>query len=238
MLVYDRSTSTEMEVIDRWENGFGWFAHPDELGIRASHAIQGEDGVWVFDPLEAPGVHDRLAELGTVVGIAVQGNFHARDAASFAERYDVPVYLPVWMDRVAERIDAPTERFPAPPGETVELGASGMMIRTIDPLTFWQEALVYRPTDGTLRIADMLFNGMQVGNERLACHFFHRFAPPREPFADLDPERILLGHGEGVFDDAAGALEYTLDNARRHLPRASLGQALPQLIGFIDALRG
>lgn len=238
MVFLDRSTSTEMEVIDQWKNGFGWFSHPDELGMRASHAIRGEDGVWVFDPLEAPGVHDRLAELGTVVGIAVQSNFHARDAASFAERYDVPVYLPVWMDRVAERIDTPIERFPAPPGESVEMGTSGMMIRTIDPVTFWREAIVYRPTDGTLRIADMIFNAMQVGNERLAYHYFHRFAPPREPFADLDPERILLGHGEGVFHDAAGALDYTLDNARRHLPRATLRQGLPQLIGFIEGLRG
>lgn len=236
--MFDRSASTEIEVIDRWDDGFGWFAHPDEPGIRASHAIRGEDGVWVFDPIDAPGVHDRLDELGTIAGIAVQGKFHARDAGAFAERYDVPIHLPEWMDRVADRVKAPTERFPAPPGEWVDLRASGMKMRTIDPLTFWREALVYRPVDGTLRIADMLINGLTVGDERITCHFAHRFAPPREPFANLDLERLLFGHGQGVFEDASGALEYTLANARRYLPRSALSQALPLLIAFIDAQRG
>lgn len=239
MSMYDRSASTEIEIIDRWENGFGWFAHPDEPGIRVSHAIHGEDGVWVFDPLEAPGVHARLDELGTVAGIVVQGKYHSRDAAAFSTRYDVPVHLPAWMDRVDERVEAQTERFQAPPGEWVELGASGIKLRTIDPLTFWREAIVYQPADGTLRIADMVINGpTPVGNERVSIHFAHRFAPPREPFADLEPERLLFGHGEGVFDDAAGALEYTLENARRLLPRAAIYHALPLLLGFIDAQRG
>lgn len=239
MLVYERSPSTEIEVIDRWKNGFGWFAHPNEFGSRASHAIQGEDGVWVFDPLEAPGIHDRVDELGTVTGVVVQGNFHGRDAVSFSEHYDVPVHLPIWMDRVADRVEAQTERFQAPTGEWLELGASGMMVRTIDPLTFMREAIVYRPADGTLRIADMLNTlGGFIGNEQITCTFLHRFAPPREPFADLDVERILVGHGEGVFDDAAAALEYTLANARRHLPSSTLKQALPLLIAMIDARLG
>lgn len=238
MVMFDRSPSTEIEVIDRWEGGFGWFAYPDEPGIRVSHAIRGEDGVWVFDPLEAPGVHDQVAELGSVAGIMVQGQFHGRDAGAFAEWYDVPVHLPGWMDRVAERVEAPVERFPAPRGEWVELGGSGMMVRTVDPVTFWREALVHRPADGTLRIADILINGLTVGDERIGCHFAHRFAPPREPFRDLEPERLLFGHGEGVFDDAAAALEYTLANARWLLPRAALRQALPQAIAFLDAQRG
>lgn len=229
MVMYDRSTSSEIEVIDRWENGFGWVAHPDEPTMRASHAIRGADGVWVFDPIDAPGIHGHLNDLGTIAGIAVQSNFHTRDAATFSQRYDVSIHLPVWMDRVAERVDAQTERFRAPPGELVELGGSGIMMRTIDPLTFSREAIVYRLTDGTLRIPDMVFTALTVGRERLSYDFAHRLAPPREPLADLDPERILVGHGEGVFDDAAGALEYTMDNARRLLPRAALKQALPPL---------
>lgn len=238
MVVYDRSTSTDIEVIDQWDNGFGWLAHPDELGLRVSHAIQGDDGVWVFDPLEAPGVHDHLDEFGSVAGITVQSRFHGRDAAAFAERYDIPVHLPGWMDRVADRVDAKLERFGAPPGGWIELGTSGILTRTIDPVTFWPEMIVYRPADGTLRSADMLNNGITVGKERVACHFPHRLAPPRKPFEDIEPERLLCGHGEGVFDDAAGALEYTLDHARRLLPRAAVRQALPALIAFIAAQRG
>lgn len=135
-----------------------------------------------------------------------------------------------------DRVDARVERYPAPPGEWVELGASGFMAVTIDPLTFMREAIVYRPTDGTLRTADMLNTlGGFIGNERITCTFLHRFDPPREPFADLDPERIPVGHGEAVFDDAAEALEHTLDNARRYLPHSALKQALPLMIAMVEA---
>lgn len=77
------------------------------------------DGI---DALETPGVHDHLDELGTVERIVVQCQNHARDAAIFSERYTVPVHLPVWMNRAANRFEAQTERFQAPSGEWVELG--------------------------------------------------------------------------------------------------------------------
>lgn len=240
MPVFDRSASTEIEVIDRWEDGFGWMAHPGEKGSRASHVIRGTNGVWVFDPLEGPGVHDRLSELGAVAGVVVQDHLHCRDAGAFADRHGVAVHLPAWMDQVAKRFDAPTRMFEAPPGELVELGESDIWVRTIDPSTAWREMLVYRPTDGTLRIADMLLNSpvMNVGNEEVGCHFFHRFAPPRNAFTDIDPERLLFGHGAGIFDDAAASLEYTLSHARRNLPRALVRQGPIQLVGYSIAKFG
>lgn len=141
------------------------------------------------------------------------------------------------MTRVADELDVATETYTAPAGELVEIGESDIWVRTIDPATAWRELLVYRPTDGTLRIADMLLNIpiMKVGDERIGCHFFHRFAPPREAFADIDPERLLLGHGEGIFDDAAASLEYTLSNARRNVPRALPRQGPVQILGYLAA---
>ena len=76
---------------------------------------------------------------------------------------------------------------------------------------------------------------VENANGNWTCTFLHRFAPPREPFADLGPERILVGHGDGVFDDAAEALEYTLDNARRYRPQSTIKQALPLVIVMLDA---
>lgn len=222
MPMYDRSASTGIEVIDQWDAGFGWIAHPEEDSRRASHAIRGEDGVWVFDPLDGPGVEDRLSELGTVAGVAVLSNYHARDAGVFAERHGVSVHVPEWMDRVVERVDGPIDRYAAPPGEWVGLGNSGITVRTVDPTTAWLEAIAYRGSDGTLLVPDMFSASpaVTVGDERLGCYFFHRFAPPRAAFADVDPERVLVGHGEGVSEDATGALESALDDARRNLPRA------------------
>lgn len=240
MTMYDRSASTEIEVIDRWDGGVGWLAHPEEASRRASHAIQGDDGVWVFDPLDGPGVQELLDETGPVAGVAVLSSHHSRDADIFADRYDVSVHLPTWMDGVAERIDAPIERYTAPSNEWTELGSSGISIRTVDPTTAWKEAIAYRHADGTLRVPDMLSTvpAMTVKDERLACYLFHRLAPPREAFADIDPNQILLGHGEGIFTDAAATLETALDDARRHLPRALVSQAPTQIRGIIGALRG
>ncbi len=164
---------------------------------------------------------DRIDELGTVAGVALVSNTHSRDAAAFAERYDVPVHIPTWMDRAAGNVDAPIKRCSSPTGDWVDLGSSGIKIRTVDPLTAWTEAIPYRPADKTLYVPDMLSTvpEMTVGDERLGCYFFHRFAPPRDVFIDVAPERILFGHGEGIFRDASAELESALDNARRNLPR-------------------
>lgn len=238
-MMFDRSDSTKIAIVDRWEDGFGWMAHPDERAERTSHAVVGQDGVWVFDPLDGPGVEDRIDALGPVAGVAVLSNHHARDAGAIAERHGVSVHLPEWMDHAAEQVDAPITQYAAPPGEWVELGESGIRVRTVDPPTAWQEAIAYRPADGTLRVPDMLSSGeeMTVGDERVGCYFFHRFAPPRNVFSDLEPERLLFGHGRGVSEAATEALDTALANARRNLPRAVVHQAPTQIRGILGALR-
>ncbi|MDY7082469.1 MAG: hypothetical protein SXQ77_08725, partial [Halobacteria archaeon] len=101
MPVYDRSEPTEYEEIDRWETGngsvkgVGWIAHPDEDGRRASHAVLGdydgndnddEAGVWLIDPIDAPGVDDLIGEFDeSIEGIAVLSSWHTRDSATFSE---------------------------------------------------------------------------------------------------------------------------------------------------------
>lgn len=238
MPMYDRSASTTIEVIDEWADGFGWLAHPAEAGRRASHAMRGEDGVWLFDPIDGPGVDERVAELGPVAGVAVLSNYHGRDAAALADRHEVAVHLPAWMDRVADAVDAPVERYDAPVGEWVPLADAGIEVRTVDPTIAWREAIAFSPTDGTLRIPDMLSSlpQMCVGTERLGWFLLHRLAPPRSALADLEPDRILFGHGEGVSEDAAGALDGALGGVRRTFPRALIHQGPHQLRGVIAAL--
>jgi hypothetical protein len=240
MPMYDRSASADIEVVDEWDHGVGWVAHPDEQSRRASHAIRGDDGVWVFDPLDGPGVDKRISELGSVAGVALLSSHHSRDAGTVAERHDVGVHLPAWMDRPVDNIGARIERYDAPPGQWVELGDSGISVRTVDPTTAWKELIAHRPADGTLRVPDMLSTvpAMTVGDERLACYLFHRLAPPREPFADIDPERVLVGHGDGITEDAGEVLDHALDSARPNLPRALVGQAPTQIRGILGALRG
>jgi hypothetical protein len=220
MPAYERSSPDSYREIDHWDDGVGWLAHPDEEGRRASHAIRAEDGVWVIDPVDAPGIDGLLEELGEVAGVAVLCSHHARDAETVANRHDVPVYVPRWMDRVAERVHAPIEEY------DTAFGGSGFEVYRFEPLSLWQEAIAYREADGTLVVPDLLASapGYTVGSERVGVVLSHRLFPPRGTLGDLDPERILFGHGEGVFKDASEALDNALAGARKRFPRALVTQ--------------
>ncbi|WP_226480308.1 hypothetical protein [Natrinema amylolyticum] len=232
MVIYDRSASTSVRVIDEFDGGVGWLAHPDEAGMRASHALLGDGGdVWLFDPLAAPGIDEEIASLGDVAGVVVCSAYHARDADRFARRFDVPVFVPQWLDRVSERIDAPLERFDG------ALANSGFRAREASPVPGWSEAIVYRRSDPTLYVPDLLGTAplYLTGDERLAVYLLLRPVVPTAVFEGIAPERILLGHGTGVFTDAASALADALATARRRFPRALL-QGGPQLRALLDAL--
>jgi len=216
MPIYDRGEPDEFETIDRRSDGVGWIAHPDEAGLRASHAVRGDDGVWLLDPIDAPGVDDLLAELGPVAGVAVLSDYHARDAAAFARRHDVPVHVPAWIDRGADRTDAPIERFEG------DLGSSGFRAIEYDPFPGWTEAFLYRESDGTLYVPDSMAASVRptVGDERIGLYLLVRLRPPGEELAGIDVERVLFGHGSGVFEGADAALADALAGARRRFPRA------------------
>lgn len=230
MPMYARSSPADPQVIDRWDGGVGWIAHPEEGGRRASHAVRGHDGIWLFDPIDAPGVENLVAALGDVAGVAVLSSYHARDADAFARRHDVPVHVPRWVNRVGERTDAPIAR--------IDGGVGGFELRELRPLRAWREAVAYREADGTLYVPDFLTTlpTFTVGDERLAMNVLNRLAPPCAAFEDIAPERILFGHGEGLFEDADAALSDALSNARRRFPRALLANGVWELRAMVSAM--
>lgn len=232
---------TEYEEIDRWARGVGWLAYPDEAMARASHALRvgGHAGeytldfrndheahrradVWLVDPLRAPGIEDRLRELGNVVGVVVLLGRHSRDAVTFARRFDVPLYLPVWVD-----VDVPEDVGIV----RIEEGLPGTefeLLETVD-LPLWHEAALY---DGeTLLVADALgtANYFTTSEESIGVHPLLRLLPPKT-LTDLDPARILTGHGEGVMRRASSELSDSLENARGRTHRV-WWNALKGLVG-------
>ncbi|WP_137288945.1 hypothetical protein [Natronorubrum halophilum] len=234
MTMYDRSPSTDYRPIDEFDGGFGWLAHPQEIGMRASHALVGDrDRVWLFDPLEAFGIEDELETFGEVAGVVVCSDYHARDAGTFARRYDVPVFVPPWNDRVPSQLeDVSLEIVDG------EIGTSGFSIREASPFPGWSEAIAYRRSDATLYVPDLLGTAplYLAGDERLALYLLCRLTPPTAAFAGIAPERILVGHGTGVFDDATGSLATAFESSRRGFPRALLTNGGPQLRALADAL--
>jgi hypothetical protein len=201
------SGEADLTEIDRFEGGVGWLAYPDETMERASHAVESDGQLWVIDPVDAEGVDDLLAE-SEVGGVVVLLDRHTRDSAAVARRHDVPVYVPDWMSGVESDIDAPVVRFSD--------GVGGFALEKVVDNPFWQEAALF---DGeTLVVPEALgtVSYFCAPGERLGVHPMLRAVPPTA-LADYDADRLLVGHGEGLFEDVRPAIEDAVGGSRRRM---------------------
>ncbi len=221
------SGATSLREIDRFDDGVGWISYPEETMQRASHALATDEGLWLVDPVDADGLEDLLAEFGSVAGVVVCLDRHKRDAAAIATRHDVPVHIPAWMSGVADKLDAPVERFD---GELGDSGFESFVIRdsSVPP---WQEAGLYNAETGTLVVPESLGTAAYflADGERLGVHPMLRMIPPREVLSGFSPSRILVGHGAGVLEDAPTALDEALANSKRN-SLSLYGKTLKQFV--------
>jgi hypothetical protein len=201
------SGETDLTVIDRYDDGVGWLAYPGETMERAAHAVVSGDDLWVVDPVDADGVDDLLAKYGEVAGVVVLLDRHTRDSAAVANRHDVPVYVPEWMSGVAGELDAPVER--------VE-GVGEFVVERVVDNPVWQEAALF---DGeTLVVPESLgtVSYFRVPGEDLGVHPMLRAVPPRS-LSEYAADRLLVGHGRGVFEDVRPAITDAVEGARRRM---------------------
>ena len=206
--------SPTLDVVDRWEGGISWTLEGDKM-TRMSHALVTEAGVWLIDPLDAPGLDEELETLGEVAGVTLLLDRHTRDTEMLARRYDVPVSLPAALAPVAKELTVESKRYT----ETLP----GTNYRTI-PLTtnrLWREVALFDAESRTLVVPEAIgTNDMfTTADERLGVHPGLRLFPPRAQLESLNPAQILVVHGAGVFDDAASALRAALRDSRRNAPR-------------------
>lgn len=188
---------------DEAEWGFGWLQ--EEPVERCSHALAEDGRVWMVDPVEAPGVEERVRALGEPAGVIQLLDRHSRDCAAFAQRLGVPLH------------EVPFGGVPRAPFDPIRILGN----------RFWREVALWWPERKALVFADALGTGrfFRAGGERLGVHPLLRPFPPRalDRFA---PEHVLCGHGEGVHgDEAAPALEEALRTARRRLPSLLVSMA-------------
>ncbi|MEF8839506.1 MAG: hypothetical protein V5A24_05525 [Haloarculaceae archaeon] len=221
----------DFREIDRFDlgrgtGGVGWIADPEESLQRASHALAVDGEVWVIDPVDAPGIDDLVTEFGKVAGVALLLDRHKRDAAAIARRHDVAVHLPWFMDGVADDLDAATETF------RDELGDTGYAVHEVVNNRVWQEAALYSDDTGVLVVPEAVgtTDFFCVPDERLGVHVGLRLTPPTS-LARLSPARVLVGHGDGVHEDATVALRKAVRGSRRRAPRMWAG-ALRMLLPF------
>lgn len=202
-------------VVDRWPGGFGWIAHPEERMKRASHALMTEAGIWLIDPVDAPGLDDMLAQHGEVRGVVVLLDRHRRDSSRLADRHGVPVTLIGPLGRLADDIEADVERVE---GGLPDTGYSSMVLYDN---RMWREVVLYNSEDGTMIVPEAVGTAgyYRAPGERLGVHPMLRLMPPRR-LVDYEPNRLLVGHGRGIETDASTILSEAVEGARRRLPGA------------------
>ena len=190
-----------LELCDEFEGGFGW-TEPGFLQ-RTSHALEVGGAVLVFDPVDLPGIDERIRALGEPEAVVQLLDRHERDSAALATRLGVPHLR-------------------------MELGASASRGRLMPIVSnrFWQEVAFWEPKGRVLVAADALgtVGYFTAPGEAIGVHPVLRLRPPRF-LADLTPRHVLCGHGEGIHgDEAALRLEEALTTARRRIPRWLAGQ--------------
>jgi hypothetical protein len=183
---------------DEFEAGFGWIV--EEMTCRTCHALAADGGVWLVDPVDVPGLDERIAALGEPRGVIQLIDRHNRDCAALARRLGVPHYR-VPFGGVA--------------------GAPFELVRIVR-LPVWRELALWWPAERTLVAGDALgtLPYFCEPDARLGIHPLLRLTPPRR-LGGLDPLRVLCGHGEGVYGKGVpDELRAVLARSQRGLPAA------------------
>lgn len=194
-----------------------WHPSGDGFGREVgSYALTTEDGALllvdplVLDDAQAAAV-DALADAATKTDIFITIGYHVRSAPALAARYGATVRGP---PQAGKRLDKRAKGVafavlePGTPGPAgVVAHAIGRPRRGETPLHF--------PTHRALAFGDALVTTPE-GELRMWCQdpddasrrtfYRDRFAPTLAPLADLEPEHVLVTHGEPVLGDGAAAL--------------------------------
>jgi hypothetical protein len=164
---------------------------------RTAHALVADGRVWLVDALDWRDAIGRARELGEPAGVIQLLDRHDRDCAVLAERLGVP------------HVVAP-DVLPGSPFTFVPI-----MRRKR-----WRESALWWPQTRTLVVADALGTNRfyTAGKAPLGVHLLLRLTPPKA-LAAYEPERILVGHGEGLSGSGTTtALREALAASRRGLP--------------------
>jgi hypothetical protein len=207
-------SASEYQEIDRYDGGVGWIAYPDERMERATHALADGDDVYLVDPLAIPDVEEVVEPYGEIAGIVVLLGRHSRDAVDLADRFDVPIHLPAWVD-IDPESPVDIRRHDRTLGET-----GFDIIETVN-WPGWREASLF---DGeTLVVPEAVGTGefYLADEEELGVHAVLRMTPPKA-LRGVAPDRILVGHGAGIHENAAEHLRRALEESRRNAPGAWL----------------
>lgn len=192
-----------------------WHPTRDDFGREVgSYALVADGDLLLVDPLvlddDATAAVDALVADARKIYILITIGYHVRSAADLAPRYDATVHGPPQArKRLADAGVRFTQLEPggAPGPHGVLAHAIGKPRRGETPLFF--------PTHGALAFGDAVV-ATPAGELRMwsfdadepsrRAFYRDRFAPTLQPLVDLEPQHVLVTHGEPVLDDGAAAL--------------------------------
>jgi hypothetical protein len=186
-----------MRLVDDIGFAIGWIASTPKFMQRTSHAVAAGGGVWVIDPVDEEAALERVAKLGDPVAVVQLLDRHGRDCSRVAQRLGVPHHV------------------------VPEVAPSGAPFEAVPVLrrSFWRETALWFPEHRTLVCADALGTApyFRAASERIGVSPLLRFTPPRVVLR-YEPEHVLVGHGEGVHENATQAVRDAVLRARRRTP--------------------
>jgi hypothetical protein len=190
--------------------GLTWVA--DDQLLRASHALAHEGRVWLIDPVDVPDAVERAVALGEPVAVLQLFMAHGRDGRAIAARLGVPLW--VLPDEIPD---------------------SPLRVIGLDRLRVWRERALWWEDMRGLVVPEAIGTAehFAVGSGPAGVHIMRRALPPNE-LRGLEPEHLLVGHGEPIHGPAAAAaLHEALSHSRRDIPRLAL--SAPRIVRGIRA---
>jgi hypothetical protein len=186
-----------VRFVDEIGFAFGWIASEPGFMQRASHAVAAQGRVWVLDPVADERALGRAAELGEPAGVVQLLDRHGRNCRAVAEQLGVPHH------------------------EVLEQPPAGAPFEVLPLLRrrWWHEVALWFAERRTLVCADAVGTApyYRGPGERHGVSPLLRLTPPRQLLA-VEPDHLLVGHGEGIQEDAAAALREAIRLARRRTP--------------------
>jgi len=181
--------------VDGLPFGFGWL-ETGSFMRRCSHALAVDGKVWILDAVADGDALERVRSLGEPAGVVQLLDRHGRDNEAIAARLGVPLHL------------VPSEAPPDAPFEVVPL------LRSL----LWSEVALWFPEQRTLVVAEALGTArfFRAPGEPVGVEPLLRLTPPRR-LLDLEPEHLLVGHGEGVLGNAAASIRDAIEGSRSRI---------------------
>lgn len=183
-----------------------WVASEPGFMQRASHALVAGDATWLVDPVDHPDVRARLARMPAVAGVIQLLDRHGRDCAAMATHLDVAL------------AQVPRAPVAGAPFEVV----------TVRDSRGWHESALWWPDRHALVVAEAVGTSPYFrarAGDVLGPHPMMRAMPPRA-LVGFGARHVLVGHGDPVHRDDAGALvDAAVAHARASTPRWLLSLA-------------